>query len=200
MNYKKEILKAAKKLYRMGLVAGTSGNISMMENEDSYYITPSGLSYEKMQEDDIVKIYKDGKPYEKNQRPSSEWRMHLEIYKAYPTYKAVVHTHSTFATSFAVSRVKIPLILIEMKPFLGGQLRVAPFKEAGSVELAQTIIPYLKDRTACLMANHGVVACGRNLEEAFTSAEYVEDAAKIYFNSLLIGKPYILEDNKKGLF
>ncbi|MDY3006331.1 class II aldolase/adducin family protein [Anaerococcus porci] len=194
MNYRKKLVEAGKKLYNLGLVAGTSGNISIKENDDSYYITPSGLSYESMKEEDIVRIHKDGSAYKKEQKPSSEWMMHLEIYKKYPNYEAIVHTHSTVATSFAVSRVNIPLILIEMKPFLGGDIKVAPFEAAGSKELAESIIPYLKDRNSCLLANHGVVSCGKDLESAFISAEYVEDAAKIYFNSRLIGNPYIIEE------
>lgn len=194
MNYRKKIVEAGKKLYKLGLVAGTSGNISMKENDDSFYISPSSIAYEKIKEEDIVRLHRDGSLYDNGQRPSSEWKMHLEIYKAYPNYKAIVHTHSTIATSFAVSRVDIPLILIEMEPFLGGDVKVAPFKKAGSLELAKEIIPYLENRKACLMANHGVVACGDDLESAFLSAEYVEDAAKIYFNSILIGNPHIISD------
>ena len=193
MNYRKLLVDYGNKLLDRNLVAGTSGNISLRgEDEDTFYITPSGLDYHATTEKDIVKIHKDGTPYDNSQRPSSEWRLHLEIYKNYPEYNAVVHTHSTFATAFSVARKDIPLILIEMKPFLGGEIKVAPFCEAGSAELSKSVIPYLKDANSCLIANHGVVCCGKDLEGAFLSAEYVEDAAKIYYYALNIGEAKII--------
>lgn len=193
MNFRKILVEAGKKLYNTRLVAGTSGNLSIKESDDSYYITPSGMDYNEIEEKDIVQIHKDGSPYLENQIPSSEWRMHIEIYKKYPKYKAIVHTHSTVATAFAVAREDIPLILIEMKPFLGGEIKVAPFAKAGSQELAEAIIPYLETANSCLLANHGVVCCGENMERAFLSAEYVEDAAKIYYHAKTIGKAFIIE-------
>lgn len=193
MNYRKILVEAGKKLYKTKLVAGTSGNISIRENEDSFYITPSGKSYDEIKEEDIVQIHRDGSVYVEGQKPSSEWRMHLEVYKNYKNYNAIVHTHSTIATAFAVARENIPLILIEMKPFLGGEIKVAPFEKAGSQKLAEVIIPYLKDANSCLLANHGVICCGKDIESAFLSAEYLEDAAKIYYYAKNIGKPFILE-------
>lgn len=193
MDYRKQIVEAGLKMYRSGLVAGTSGNISIKENDDSYYITPSSMAYESMKEEDIVRIHRDGSPYNQGQKPSSEWQMHIAIYEAFDKYEAIVHTHSTFATAFAVARVDIPLILIEMKPYLGGELKVAPFAPAGSKELAEAVIPYLDGPNSCLLANHGEVSCGKTLEDAYLAAEYVEDAAKIYYHSLQIGKPFVLE-------
>lgn len=195
MNYRKILVEAGMRLYNTKLVAGTSGNISLRgEDEDSFYITPSGMDYGKIEEKDIVKIHSDGTPYAEEQVPSSEWQMHLEVYKNYPKYSAVVHTHSTFATAFAVAREEIPLISIEMEPFIGGKLKVAPFERAGSIELAKAIIPYLEKTNSCLLANHGVICCGENMEKAFLSAEYVEDLAKIYYYSRGIGKVYTIND------
>lgn len=194
MNYKKLLVAYGKKLLYKKLVAGTSGNLSLRGQGDEIYITPSGMDYLEITEDDIVKINFMGEILEGDKKPSSEWMMHVEIYKNYPNYNAIVHTHSPIATAFAVSRKKIPLILIEMKPFLGGEIEVAPFKPSGSLELAKSLIPYLKKSNSCLLANHGVVSCGRNIESAFLSAEYVEDAAKIYYYSLNIGDPKIIEE------
>lgn len=194
MNYKKLLVAYGKKLLDKKLVAGTSGNLSLRGQADDIYITPSGMNYLEITENDIVKINFKGKILEGDKKPSSEWMMHVEIYKNYPNYNAIVHTHSPIATAFAVSRKKIPLILIEMKPFLGGEIEVAPFKPSGSLELAKSLIPYLKKSNSCLLANHGVVSCGRNIESAFLSAEYVEDAAKIYYYSLNIGDPNIIEE------
>ena len=180
MNIRKKLVEAGKRLYNIGLVAGTSGNISMrnLEKKDSYFITPSSLPYNEIKEEDIVEINSKGEPYIRGQKPSSEWQM---------------HTHSTFATAFAVIGEKIPLILVEMKPFLGGDLDVAPYKPAGSRELGKVILPYLENRNSCLLANHGTISCGTTLEEAFISAEYVEDASKIYYYAKTAGKPKILD-------
>lgn len=194
MNYKKLLVDYGKKLLDKNLVAGTSGNLSLRGQADEIYITPSGMAYLEITEDDIVKINFMGEILEGDKKPSSEWMMHVEIYKNYQNYNAIVHTHSPIATAFAVSRKKIPLILIEMKPFLGGEIEVAPFKPSGSLELAKSLIPYLKKSNSCLLANHGVVSCGKNIESAFLSAEYVEDAAKIYYYSLNIGDPKIIEE------
>lgn len=195
MNIKKMIVEAGKRMYDIKLVAGTSGNISMRnpEKEDSYYITPSSIPYDKITEDDIVEINSKGEPYIKGLRPSSEWRLHVQIYEKYPNYNAIVHTHSTIATAFAVNHEDIPLILIEMKPYLGGDIKVAPFRPAGSVELGEVVIPYLEKRNSCLLGNHGTVSCGNTLEDAFIAAEYVEDAAKIYYYAKTSGKPIILD-------
>ena len=162
MNYKKLLVDYGKKLLDKKLVAGTSGNLSLRGQADEIYITPSGMNYLEITENDIVKINFKGEILEGDKKPSSEWMMHVEIYKNYPNYNAIVHTHSPIATAFAVSRKKIPLILIEMKPFLGGEIEVAPFKPSGSLELAKSLIPYLKKSNSCLLANHGVVSCGRN--------------------------------------
>ena len=194
MNYKKLLVAYGKKLLDKKLVAGTSGNLSLRGQADEIYITPSGMDYLEITEDDIVKINFMGEILEGDKKPSSEWMMHVGIYKNYPNYNAIVHTHSPIATAFAVSRKKIPLILIEMKPFLVGEIEVAPFKPSGSLELAKSIIPYLKKSNSCLLANHGVVSCGKDIESAFLSAEYVEDAAKIYYYYLNIGEPKIIEE------
>ena len=195
MNVKEMIVEAGRKMYNTGLVAGTSGNISMRnpDKEDSFFITPSSMAYDQIQEHDIVEINSKGEPYIKGLRPSSEWQMHVCVYEKFKKYNAIVHTHSTFATSFAVTHEDIPLILIEMRPYLGGDLHVAPYRPAGSKELGEVILPYLEDRNSCLLANHGTICCGETLEDAFMAAEYVEDAAKIYYYAKTSGTPVIIK-------
>lgn len=195
MNVKQMIVEAGRKMYNTGLVAGTSGNISMRnpDKEDSFFITPSSMAYDQIQEHDIVEINSKGEPYIKGLRPSSEWQMHVCVYERFKKYNAIVHTHSTFATSFAVTHEDIPLILIEMRPYLGGDLHVAPYRPAGTKELGEVILPYLEDRNSCLLANHGTISCGETLEDAFMAAEYVEDAAKIYYYAKTSGTPVIIK-------
>lgn len=199
MDEREQVLIASKKMYSQKLVAGTSGNISARrkgENGDTFFIKPSGKSYDDMIVGDIVEIDIEGNPVIKGQIPSSEWQLHIEIYKSYPEINAIVHSHSPFATGFAVNLQAIPVILIEMTPFLGGSVRVVPFAPAGSVALAKAIVPYLANRKACLLANHGVVAVGKTMEKAYEAAEYTEDAAKIYYYAKTSGTPYILRSEE----
>lgn len=167
--------------YNKGMFAGTSGNLSIYDPETKYiYITPSSQPYETMTSDDIMVIDTEGNIIEGKHKPSSEWRMHAQIYKHMSsTVTAVVHTHSPYATAFAVSKEKIPVILIEMVPFIGGDVPLAEFALPGTNEVGLNAIDALKDRKACLMTNHGVLAVGKTIEQAQTCAVYVEDAAKI---------------------
>ncbi|MEG2073972.1 MAG: class II aldolase/adducin family protein, partial [Angelakisella sp.] len=163
------------------LFAGTSGNLSTYDKASGFMaITPTSVAYETMTAEDIVLIKTDGTEAEGIHEPSSEWRMHAAIYRSCPETGAIVHTHSPYATSFAVGQEAIPVILIEMVPFLGGDVRVAQFALPGTEAVGVTALAALEGRNACLMANHGVLAVGRDLAQAHIRAVYVEDAAKIY--------------------
>ena len=178
---KQELLAYTKQAYNEALFAGTSGNLSTYDALTGIIlITPSSVPYATMTEDDIMAIKLDGTITEGKHRPSSEWRMHAEIYKARPEIRAIVHTHSPYATSFAVSHEIIPVILIEMIPFLRGDIQIAGFAIPGTEEVGREAIKKLNDRNACLLANHGVVTIGANLAQAHIRALYAEDAAKIY--------------------
>ena len=158
------------------------------------YITPGSVPYETMTADELVRMTLDGEVLEGERKPSSEWRMHAEIYRQKPEVSAVIHTHSPYATSFAVNNRKLPVILIEMVPFLGGDIEVADFAIPGTVEVGTEAVKKLQDRYACLMANHGVLAVGASLEQAHTRAVYTEDAAKIYSLALNNGDVKVIDD------
>lgn len=186
---KGHILETAKRMYSEALVAGTSGNLSSYDPESGLVIiTPSSIDYCEMDIDDITVINFDGQIIEGKHKPSSEWRMHVEIYRQRKDICAVVHTHSPYATSFAVTREKVPLILIEMLPFLGGDIPVAEFALPGSVELGQEALKVMSKRNACLLSNHGVVAVGKTINQAYLRAVYTEDASKIYHYARTVGK------------
>ena len=192
---KEKVLEHAKKAYQEALFAGTSGNLSALDPETGRVaITPTSYPYDIMQADDIVVIELDGTVVEGKHRPSSEWRMHCEIYKRRSDVRAVVHTHSPYATAFAVAGKRIPLILIEMVPFIGGDIPVADFRLPGSQELGVEAVKALSGRNACLLANHGVVAIGNSLEQAHIRAVYAEDAARIYHHALGIGDVKLVPD------
>lgn len=178
---KRILLNMTRRSYEEALFAGTSGNLSVYDREkETMIITPSSIPYETMKEEDLVLMKLSGEIIEGRHKPSSEWRMHAAVYKEREDVGAVVHTHSPYATSFAVNREPIPIILIEMIPFLGGDILVADFAMPGTEDVGREALKVLKGRNACLMSNHGVLAVGENLEQAHIRAIYAEDAAKIY--------------------
>ncbi len=193
---KSEVCRIAKKAYAEKLMAGTSGNVAKFVPEDGVMaVTPSSLDYGMMTDDDIVVIDLDGNPVEGDRRPTSEWRMHAEIFKARKDLTCSVHTHSPRATAFAVVHKPIPVILLEMMPFIGGDIPLAKFALMGTQEVGDAVVDALVRRNACLMENHGVVAVGTNLEQAYVRAVYVEDAAKIYHFALQVGDPQLVPDD-----
>jgi L-ribulose-5-phosphate 4-epimerase len=176
---KKKVLYWSKKGYANALFAGTSGNLSIyLPERELIVITPSSVRYDSMLLEDIVVTDFDGNKVEGHHAPSSELKMHRAVYKR-GLANSVVHTHSPYATAFAVNRKNIPLVLIEMIPFLGGEVACGGFAAPGSEELAEITAAELEEKNACLLANHGVVAIGDTIEMAYIRAEYVEDAAKI---------------------
>ena len=178
---RKLLLEMTRRSYREALFAGTSGNLSIYDPErELMLITPSSIPYETMTEQDLVLMRLDGEIAEGTMRPSSEWRMHAFVYRERKDVLAILHTHSPYATSFAVNNEKIPIILIEMVPFLGGEVPLAEFALPGTDSVGEEAVKVLEGHETCLMANHGVLAIGTSLEQAHIRAVYVEDAAKIY--------------------
>ena len=181
----------ARQAYAEKLFSGTSGNLSVRDGE-TMLITPTSVRYESLTPEDIVQMSLDGAAVRGT--PSSEWRMHAEIYKTRPDVRAIVHTHSPFATAFAAARKPIPACLIEMRFFLGGEVPCAPYAPPGTLELGAVCAEALEDRGGCLMANHGALAVGRDLHEALLRAEYIEDSARIALLSMRLGGRVPLPD------
>ena len=174
------LLAVTKQAYHEGMFAATSGNLSIYDRESGrMYITPSSYPYDIMTEDDIMVIDLDGSILEGKHKPSSEWKMHAAVYRADARVNAIVHTHSPYATAFAINHLPIAPVLYEIIYFLGGDVRVAEGAIPGSPEVGEHCVEALKDRYACLMANHGVLAVGADLGQAFDRAGYIENAAKI---------------------
>ncbi len=196
---KAEVLHTAKQAFSSGLMAGTSGNLSICDPEQQcIIITPSGYPYDQMTTDDLVVIDWHGTTLDGFRTPSSEWRMHSEIYQALPECRAIVHTHSPYATAFAVLRQPIPCTLVEMQLFLGGQIDVADYAVQGSAAVGQNCIPILSHKPVCLLANHGVVTTGQSLSQAYTNSLYVEDSAQITLLARSIGMPIEIEEHHHG--
>lgn len=191
MDIREKLVQTAQTAYRERLFAATSGNLSVLDRENGrMYITPGSFPYEEMTAEDIVILDLDGNVLVGRNSPSSEWRMHSEVYRADARVNAIVHTHSPYATAFAINRMRIPAVLYEMVFFLGGDIPVAEGAVPGTPEVGIHCVPALKDRYGCLMANHGALAVGDTLERAYTRAVYIEDAAKAYSIALTHGRTY----------
>lgn len=179
--------------YEERLVAGTSGNVSEYDHQRRVMaITPTNMDYRVMRPEDVVLMRTDGTIVDGAHRPSSEWMMHAEVYKHRCDINSVMHTHSPRATAFAVLRQRIPLILVEMLPFLGGDIPLADFRLPATPELGMAALEVLVNRNACLLTNHGVLAVGASTQQAHIRAVYVEDAATIYHFARSLGEPYMV--------
>ena len=186
--YREILLAYTKKAYENKLFAGTSGNLSIYDDEnDCIYITPSSIPYENMECEDMVVITMDGTVLEGKHQPSSEWTLHANIYKERKEIKAVVHTHSPYATAFAVANMPIPMILVEMLPSIGDTVQVAGFALPGDEKVGIEAVKALEGRKGCLLKNHGAVAIGEEIESAYITAVYIEDAARIYYLASTVG-------------
>ena len=188
MDARQALVDCARQAYAEGLFSGTSGNLSV-RTDRGMLITPTSVRYETLSPEDIVHLRPDGAVLEGRFAPSSEWRMHAEIYARFPAVGAIVHTHSPHATAFAAAGKPIPESLIEMRFFLGGEVPCAAYAPAGTREVGLRCCEVLSGRGGCLMANHGALAVGRDLDEALLRAEYIEDSAKITLLSMQLGGP-----------
>ena len=183
INEKSQVANIAKEMAKLDLVSGSSGNVSMrMPNNKSGYmaITPMGLHYSELQDQNIVVVDEELDCIEDSGVPSSESLLHLGIYQARSDINAVVHTHSTFSSVAALSPEGIPPILDEMVIYIGGSIEVSNYAFPGSEDLAKNVCKALGDKNAALISNHGAVAVGTNLREALNVSILMERIAKIY--------------------
>ncbi|ACL21780.1 class II aldolase/adducin family protein [Desulfitobacterium hafniense DCB-2] len=190
---KEKILEIGQKIAQSGMVAGTWGNISAWDSDrNGYWITPSGMDYFSLKEEDLVLLSMDNTVLEGKRKPSSELLLHGQIYKQRPDVKGIVHTHSPFATAHAVSRLPLPGIVEDLVMIAGGQVAVARYELPGTLELALSAVQALEDKNAVFLANHGLVGVGFSLAEAFKVCQVVEKSAQIHIMSRLLGKPAAL--------
>jgi L-fuculose-phosphate aldolase len=186
-----QLVETARRLSAAGMNPGRSGNLSARLGR-GFLVTPSGLAYERMAPGDIVLMDADGTS-RGTRAPSSEWRLHRDVYARHPDAGAVVHTHSPFATTLACLRRGIPAFHYEVAFAGGADIRCAPYATFGTQELSDACLAALAGRRACLLANHGAVALGATLEAAAELAERVEALARVYWQALQAGDPPLLD-------
>ncbi len=184
------IVAACLEMNRSGLNQGTSGNISL-RCRDGLLITPTSLPYDQMTPDDIVFLGMDGRTEGQNQ-PSSEWRFHRDIMKAKPDVAAIVHAHPIYSTIIAIMGLEIPPLHYMVAIAGGHTIPCAPYATFGTEELSDHAVAALKDRTACLLEHHGLIATGPTLDKAMWLAVEVETLARQFHGCLQIGGPRLL--------
>ena len=206
LDQRNQIIEYSLKLNSTNLSPLRSGNISLRGTEndiDGYLITPSGKKYESLKPEDIV--FMDFNEKEENKfstnKPSSEWRFHRDIYLNKKDAQAIVHAHSPHATAVSSHGKPIPPFHYLIALAGGDDIKCAEYATFGSEELSKNVIEALKNRSACLMSNHGQVAFGKNLEDAFELAQEIENICHQYTIALKLGQPKILsfEEMKKVL-
>ena len=190
---KREVASTAREMAALGLVSGSSGNVSLkLGDRDSsdglIAVTPFGAPCADLEDDDIVVVDREGEPVEDDQVPSSETLLHIAVYRARPDVGAVMHTHSVFATVAAVAGLEIPPIVDEMTIALGGTVRVSEYAFPSTQELADNVTAALGDQAAALIRNHGAVGVGRTAQEALDVCRLLERVAQIFSHASLLGK------------
>ena len=196
---KADVIRYSKKLNITNLSTLRSGNISVRAKEkgiNGFYITPSGMRYSFLKTRDIVFVSLKGVFDKKKNKPSSEWRFHQDIYVNKKDAKAIVHAHSTCATAISSHQKNIPAFHYMVAVAGGEDIKCTKYATFGTKLLSRNIISALKNRSACLIANHGQVAFGDGLEKAFELAQEIENICHQYINALRIGIPKILSNKE----
>jgi L-fuculose-phosphate aldolase len=197
MTLKRQIIATARAMNALGLNQGASGNVSVRRPDgQGMYVTPSGLAYDAMRPSDIVSMDWSGEWAVKaeGRKPSSEWRFHRDILMARPEFGAVVHAHPVHCTALAVHGRGIGPFHYMVALAGGRDIRCAGYATFGTQELSDLVIEALCDRKACLMAHHGLIACGADLDRALALAVEVETLAAQYLAALQLGEPPELTD------
>ncbi|MBI2717350.1 MAG: class II aldolase/adducin family protein [Rhizobiales bacterium] len=194
LDLRRKAIETCLKMNAEGINQGTSGNVSVRTDE-GFLITASGIAYDKMKPEHIVEMDLDG-GYRGNYLPSTEWRMHMDIYRQRQDAGAVVHTHSIYATALACLRIDIPAFHYMIGVGGGTSIRCSGYAEFGTQELSDTMLKALDGRTACLLANHGQIAFGPSLDKALWLAGEVETIAHQYWAALQVGQPVLLNDKQ----
>jgi len=189
---RKELIATVRQMNALGINQGTSGNASIRV-ADGYLITPSGLRYEALEPDDIVIMSFSGEADGKWE-PSSEWRFHQDILAARPEFEAVIHTHGKAVMTMACHRRDIPPFHYMIAVAGGTTIRCADYATYGTAELSRNAVKAMRDRKACLLANHGLLAAEKTLPGALSLAVEVETLCDTYWRALQIGEPILLSE------
>lgn len=197
--YKKEkleIIKTALALKEYNLIALSGGNVSMRMPDGKVLVTPSGMIYDTMVDKDVLVMELDGTIVEGDRRPSVDTVALLHIYNSMSRVKAIIHTHQVYATAISLVYDKVPNAVTTLANACGGEVFVAPFSSAASLEMGKETVDHIGDSNAVILKNHGVITVGTTLKEALYAAVYLEDAVKTFFVARSMGEPTLLTDKQ----
>lgn len=192
----RKIIETCRVLERRGLNQGTSGNVSVRlspDPEDGFLITPTALSYDIMQPEDMVHMRFDGS-HTGRLPPSSEWRIHLDILRGRADVGSVIHTHSGYSTTLACLRRDIPAFHYMIALFGGNSIRCSDYATYGTQELSDRVLKALEGRVAALMGNHGLIVLGPSLQRALALTVEAETLAMMYWRAVQVDEPALLSD------
>ena len=184
---KKEICEVGLKLWQKGFVAANDGNISVKISDNEYYCTPTGVSKASLTPDMIIKVDKNGKKLEGKLNPSSEIKMHMRVYRERPDVTAVVHAHPPVATAFTVADIDLDQYVLPEAVLTIGAVPTCDYGTPSTMEIPDSLDPYLQDHDAFLLRNHGALTVGCNLTKAFFVMEEVEFNAVICKHAMDLG-------------
>lgn len=187
---RRHLLATARAMNGCGLNQGTSGNVSVRSG-DGFLITPSALAYDQCQPEDMVRVDGAGQA-EGSRKPSSEWRMHADIYRCRSAAGAVLHAHSSYCTTLACLERSIPAFHYMVAMAGGDSIRCAPYATFGTQALSDAVIEALRDRSAALLGHHGMICLAGDLDRVLALAVEVETLARIYLQALQVAEPPVL--------
>ena len=196
---KRQIVEIGRRIWQRGYVAANDGNITVMLNDNELLTTPTGVSKGFMTEDMIIKCDKTGKVISGNSqyRPSSEVKMHLEIYKERPDIKSVVHAHPPYATSFAVAGIPLNKCVLPEAVIVIGAVPIAPYGLPSTMEIPDRMKPYIQNSDAILLENHGALTMGSDLFNAYHKMETLEHTANIVWKAIQLGNVNVLPGDER---
>jgi L-fuculose-phosphate aldolase len=192
MALRDKLVATAKKMSALGLTPGMSGNVSV-RTQSGMLVTPSGMAYDALIPDDAVAVQLDGTIRPGQRTPSTEWQLHRDILASRRDVEAIVHTHSLFSTTLSMLRRSIPAVHYMVVLAGGDEIPCAEYATFGSAELALNAVTALRGGSACLLANHGMVALGSTLDGALRLAAEVEALASQYWHAAQVGQPHVLD-------
>jgi len=190
-----DLLAACHAIATQGLNPGAAGNLSIRETT-GFLITPSGLPWDELAEDDFVHIAEDGTTSHPRRAPSSEWQLHRDLYQARPEFNAIIHTHAPFCTTLACLHRTIPPFHYMIARFGGREVRCSDYATYGTPELSQAALVAMQGRNGCLLGNHGMLVAGPNLRHAQALAIELESLAEQFWRASQLGEPVLLSDEE----
>ena len=193
---KKEICEVGHKLWAKGFVAANDGNISVKISENEYYCTPTGVSKGDLTPDMIIKVDKDGKKLEGKLNPSSEIKMHMRVYRERPDVTAVVHAHPPVATAFTVADIDLDQYILPEAVLTIGNVPTCDYGTPSTMEIPDSLDPYIQQHDAFLLRNHGALTVGCTLQKAFFVMEEVEFNAVICKHAMDLGAVHEISNDQ----